>query len=132
VAAACAHALAGADASWCGADDARRALTKLYLSEEHCANPGGGCAFAAVGAEFARLAAPARGVMTTSLREEFDALAAALEGGPAARRREAISTFAGLVGTLILARGVDDDALRGEILASGRAVFGGRGLKEGA
>lgn len=124
VTAACEYALSRADLSWCEASDTRRALAKLYLSDEHCADVGGGCAYAALGPDLARLGEPARDVMTSSLREQFDLLARGIDGGPATQRREAIAAYAGLVGTLILARGVNDDALRDEILAAGRAVFG--------
>jgi TetR/AcrR family transcriptional repressor of nem operon len=44
----------------------------------------------------------------------------------AARREQAIMTFSGLVGALVLARAVDDPALSDEILAAARAAYGGR------
>ena len=45
-------------------------------------------------------------------------------GTPTARRRQAIVTYAGLVGALTLARAVDDPALAEEILVVARETFG--------
>ena len=66
-----------------------------------------------------------RRAMTDGIRRQFDRIAGFLKlGTAAARRRRAIATYAGLVGALVLARAVDDQALAGEILSAARHGFG--------
>jgi len=59
-----------------------------------------------------------------ALRERVEALAPSLPGAPSARREWAIAMWAGLVGTLVLARAVADGAFSREILDAGRTLFG--------
>jgi TetR/AcrR family transcriptional repressor of nem operon len=100
-------------------------LVSDYLSERHRADRANGCAVAALGADFARQGPALRKTLTASVRGQVDRLAGLLRRGtPAARRRRAIATFAGMVGALTLARGVDDPALAQEILAAARDTFG--------
>ena len=80
---------------------------------------------AALGADYGRQGPALRNILTASVRRQFDRLASLLKhGGPAARRRRAIASYAGMVGALTLARAVDDPALAREILAAAREVFG--------
>jgi TetR/AcrR family transcriptional repressor of nem operon len=51
-------------------------------------------------------------------------LAGFFRGTAAARRRRAITTLAGVVGALTLARAVEDPVLSDEILLTTRRVFG--------
>jgi TetR/AcrR family transcriptional repressor of nem operon len=127
VAKACTHALVNADDSWRSAADPQAALAAAYLNPEHCANPGGGCVLAALGPDIARQPADARKALTDSVRTRVDQLATLLPGRSAsARRKQAIATWAGLVGAMVLARGVDDPSLTEEILEVGKKVFGGK------
>jgi len=127
IAQACAAAFAHADESWRAAAAPRRKLARLYLAEDHCADRARGCGFAALGADVARQGGGARRALGGALEKRVDALAARLTGPPAARRRRAIATWAGLVGSLVLARAVGDAGFSREILAAGRTAFGGDG-----
>lgn len=92
-----------------------------YLSPAHCADLGGGCTVAALGAETIRQAPEARAAMTESLRRQIARLADAAPGeDPAARRQAAIGAWAAMVGAVVLARMSDDAALSDEVLAATR------------
>ncbi|UXN64745.1 hypothetical protein N8E89_02590 [Phyllobacterium sp. A18/5-2] len=55
----------------------------------------------------------------------LDILAKAIPGqSDAAKREKALTTMAGLVGTLVLSRAVDDPKFADEILNAGQAAFG--------
>lgn len=100
-------------------------LVSGYLSGRHRADRANGCAVAALGAEAARQAPTLRKAVATGVRRQIDRIASLLKHGtPAARRRRAITTYAGMVGALTLARAVDDPALAEEILAAARETFG--------
>lgn len=97
---------------------------RAYLSEGHCANAGGGCVVAALGADISRQTPGVRRGLTSFLNERFGRLAALIKGGsPARRRRQAIAAFAGMVGAITLARAVNDPGLAKEILAAARETF---------
>src|SRR5690606_16623896 len=97
-----------------------------YLSPEHRDNRAGGCTVAALGCEMGRQGPAVRRKLTQAIQEQFDRIGGWLRGrSKAARRREAMTTFAGLVGTLVLARAVDDAKLSNEILDAGRSAFSG-------
>jgi TetR/AcrR family transcriptional repressor of nem operon len=80
--------------------------------------PGMGCMFAALGPEIARQEKPVRQAATEGMKAIFDLLLSMVPGrSEGARRRAAISTYASLIGGLILARvAADDPALSDEIL----------------
>jgi TetR/AcrR family transcriptional repressor of nem operon len=100
-------------------------LVSDYLSQRHCNDPGSGCAIAALGSDIARQDPGLRHGLTAHVRDRLDRFVRLLKGGTVAeRRKRAIATFAGMVGTLTLARAVDDPTLSKEILAAGREVFG--------
>jgi TetR/AcrR family transcriptional regulator, transcriptional repressor for nem operon len=103
-------------------DGALEALVARYLSARHRDAPGGGCAMAALGAEVPRHGPALRAALTAGLRTFADRLAEVIQGG---RREppkdEALAIIATLVGSLVLARAVDDPALSDRILAAGRA-----------
>jgi TetR/AcrR family transcriptional repressor of nem operon len=126
VACACAHALGRADESWRAAPDPLSKLATLYLADDHCDNRADGCAFAALGSEVVRQSDEARKVLTGALRQRVEVLAAGLDGSSATNREQALATWAGLIGSLVLARVVNDAALSQEILKAGRSVFGRR------
>ena len=100
-------------------------LVLEYLSERHCADRANGCAIAALGADMARQRDAVRRGLTAHVRAQLDHFSRLLRNGPAAKRRKrAITTLAGMVGALTLARGVDDPVLSNEILAVARHAFG--------
>ena len=124
---ACAHGLANTDESWKASANPLKALAELYLADDHCENVAEGCLFAALGSEVARQNADARGALTEALRVRIAALSDRLPSASSSAKRErAIATWAGLIGTLALARAVDDPGLTEEILSAGKAVFGGK------
>jgi TetR/AcrR family transcriptional repressor of nem operon len=95
------------------------AAIRGYLSTRHRDDPGHGCLLAAVGSDVPRQPRPIRRAFTDGLRRRLDALLSLMPGrSPAARRRKALTTLAGLVGALELARAVDDAELSNEILES--------------
>jgi TetR/AcrR family transcriptional repressor of nem operon len=100
-------------------------LVTDYLSDRHRADRANGCAIAALGSDIARRSDGIRQGLTAHVRERISRLAELVRGGTAAgRRKRAITTLAGIVGALILARAVDDAALSNEILATARNAFG--------
>jgi len=54
----------------------------------------------------------------------IDILAAALPGAAKARRQQALASFSTMVGAVLLARAVGDEALSDEILAAARVELG--------
>ena len=95
-----------------------------YLSESHFADRANGCALAALGGDMARRSKGVRSAATSYLRTQLERLAGLFRGTTAVRRRRAITTLAGVVGALTLARAVEDPALSDEILSTARQVFG--------
>ena len=95
------------------------------LSDRHRADRANGCAVAALGADVARQSPALRKTVTAGVSQQIGRIVSLLKRGtPAARRRRAIATYAGMVGALTLARAVDDPALAREILTVARDAFG--------
>jgi TetR/AcrR family transcriptional repressor of nem operon len=68
----------------------------------------------------------ARPAFTQATRQQFALLEGLLpdgasDGMPERRRQQAIATFAAMVGAMVLARSVDDEALSAEILDAVKA-----------
>ncbi|GEP53042.1 TetR/AcrR family transcriptional regulator [Reyranella soli] len=100
-------------------------LVAAYLSDRHRTDRANGCVVAALGADAARQSPGLRKAITAGIRQQLDRIVSLLKRGtPAARRRHAIATYAGMVGALTLARAVDDPALAREILTVARDAFG--------
>ena len=92
-------------------------IAGVYLTSRHRDNPGSGCLMAALASDAARQGPAVRRAVTESLRSAFDFLASVVRGkSKTAKRQKAISTYASLVGGMVLARAVDDRALSQEIL----------------
>ena len=97
--------------------EALQAMARAYLSKEHVEGVETGCAIAALGSEMPRQAPEVRRAATRQIKGMIDLVARESPdwGQPGAHER-ALVTVATLVGTLILARAVDDaklsDALR--------------------
>lgn len=95
---------------------------KNYLSVEHRDDRSDACMFSALGTEAARGSDDLRHRMTESVRRQIDRFAADAQGATAQeRRRAAIAAWSAMVGAMVLARIVDDDALSKEILSETRA-----------
>lgn len=89
-----------------------QALMQAYLSKEHLANIETGCPVSALGSEMPRQSPEVRRAATRRIKEMVDLVARQSPdwGQPAAHER-ALVTVATMVGTLMLARAVDDPAL---------------------
>ncbi|UIF90392.1 TetR/AcrR family transcriptional regulator [Cupriavidus sp. UYPR2.512] len=99
-------------------------LVEPYLTAAHCANPGVGCAAAALAVDVAREAAgkPVRQAYAEGLRAMVDDMAQTVESDdPQVRHDEALARMALLVGALTLARATDGDPLSGEMLNAVRS-----------
>jgi AcrR family transcriptional regulator len=96
---------------------ALQALLRAYLSDAHMEGAETGCPMAALGSEMPRQAPEVRRAATRRIKEMIDLFARQSPdwGQPGAHER-ALVTVATMVGTLLLARAVDDprlcDALR--------------------
>lgn len=128
---ACAEALQAQTDRWSrlfedAGPGALAAMAQRYLSPQHRDRPGDGCTLAALAAEAGRRPGPLRQAFGKGLLAAIESLSRILPGRSAAARRDkAIATYAGLVGTLVLARVAEDANFSEEILAAGRRAFGG-------
>jgi TetR/AcrR family transcriptional regulator, transcriptional repressor for nem operon len=89
-----------------------QALMQAYLSKEHIAGIETGCPVSALGSEMPRQSPEVRRAATRRIKEMIDLVARQSPqwGTPEAHER-ALVTVAAMVGTLMLARAVDDPAL---------------------
>lgn len=93
------------------------ALLREYLSERHRDAPGHGCLLAMIGTDAARQGDAVRVGVGEAVTQMIDGVARLLPDRlRSTRRRKAAATLAGMVGALVLARAVGDDALSKEIL----------------
>jgi TetR/AcrR family transcriptional regulator, transcriptional repressor for nem operon len=80
---------------------------------------------AALAADARLRPAATRSAITTAIRSQIEGMEAALpDTFPGDRRREAIGTYAAMLGALILARAVDAPSLSDEILGEAREWLG--------
>ena len=96
-------------------------LASGYLSTRHRDNPENGCAIAALGPDVARLGPAVRSAMTAGVAGQVAVVEKCLAGegaDAAAIRQQALATYAAMVGAMVLARAVNDEALSQEILAA--------------
>lgn len=119
---ACATLLARGAAKWrrLSAEDGPDAITADYLSARNRDAPETGCALIALGPDAARKGGP----LAAAFREGFEDLTAALQNAGIVDRDAALARMAQLVGTMVLARAVDDPALSEELLAANRRALG--------
>jgi TetR/AcrR family transcriptional regulator, transcriptional repressor for nem operon len=89
-----------------------QALMQAYLSKEHLASIETGCPVSALGSEMPRQSPEVRRAATRRIKEMIDLVARQSPdwGQPGAHER-ALVTVATMVGTLMLARAVDEPAL---------------------
>ena len=96
-----------------------KTLMQSYLSLRHCERPGQGCAMAAIGADVARQGPVMRHAATQGVLAMVEKLANLMPGrAKAARRQQAMATYASMVGAVVLARVMDDPTLAEEMLQS--------------
>lgn len=99
--------------------DALRALLESYLSKAHLEAIESGCPIAALGSEMPRQSPEVRRAATLRIKEMIDLVARQMPdwGQPSAHER-ALVTVASMVGTLMLARAVDESALADALCAA--------------
>jgi len=117
-----AHALKKSVERWEGylAEDRDAAMEKItdgYLTIKHRDHPEKGCSVTALGADIARLGGKARHAIAEGAVGQMAVLEQLMTGDDAAeRRKQAMATYAAMVGAIVLSRAVDDEALSVEIL----------------
>ena len=95
-------------------------MIRDYLSPRHRDHAGTGCPTAALVAEVARHPKATRDAFTAKVSTFVELIATQISAGSAeARRRNAVAIYGIMVGTLQLARAVNDKKLSDEILESG-------------
>jgi TetR/AcrR family transcriptional repressor of nem operon len=100
--------------------DGLKDLVSEYLTPDHRDHPGLGCPSAALLDEVGRFPANVRDSYTAGARRILDEIAKRLEPtDPASARHAALGLYALMVGTLQLARAVNDPILSQEILDEG-------------
>jgi TetR/AcrR family transcriptional repressor of nem operon len=109
--------LLGRDASLRGRKWLERAA-RVYLSDQHVDDPGGGCAVAALGAEVARADPKVRRAFTRGVERVLDGMT-----GRLGDRERALGALATMIGGLVLARATEDAKLRDEALAASRRAI---------
>ena len=103
-------------------DDPLSAIAGAYLSNKHRDEPGTGCVLAALGTDVSRQGPGVRRAVTDHMRSAVELLTKLIPGrSRAVRRQKAISTYATLVGAMVIARAVDNRELSQEILNAARA-----------
>jgi AcrR family transcriptional regulator len=95
-------------------------MIRDYLSPSHRDRPGTGCPTAALVAEVARHPKTTRDAFTAKVSTFIELIATQIKAGsPSESRRNAVAIYGMIVGTLQLARAVNDKKLSDEILESG-------------
>ncbi len=100
-------------------EQALASMLRTYLSREHVEHAEVGCPLAALGSETPRQVPEVRRVTTRHIKEMIDFVARQSPdwGQPGAHER-ALVTVATMVGTLLLARAVDEPALSNSLCAA--------------
>jgi TetR/AcrR family transcriptional repressor of nem operon len=95
-----------------------RKVVRQYLSTSHRDERGRGCVLAALGTDIPRQPRAVRQAFTVAVKGAFDLMAGWMTDRAASgRQQKAIAAFSTMVGALILARAVNDEALSQQILA---------------
>jgi TetR/AcrR family transcriptional repressor of nem operon len=99
-------------------------LVESYLSERHLNDPGSGCALASVMNDVSRSTDPIRDLYTRDLQNELSVITALTNSKqPAKKRAQALLVISALVGALGLSRAVTDEALKAELLNTGKTLL---------
>ncbi len=110
-------ALAANIAAAAPAGQALASIMRAYLSDEHVHNIEFGCPIAALGSEMPRQCPEVRQAATRHIKEMVDLVARqSPEWGQPAAHEDALFAVATMVGTLLLARAVDDPKLSTNLL----------------
>ena len=97
-----------------------------YLSVSHRDQPELGCSITSLGADIARLGPKARHALTEGAKGQIAVLEELAPGhDEAAKRKQALATYAAMVGAIVLARAVDDEEMSLEVLEAVRASLPG-------
>jgi TetR/AcrR family transcriptional repressor of nem operon len=95
---------------------ALQAMLRAYLSKAHVEGVETGCAVAALGSEMPRQSPKVRQAATRRIKEMIDLVARqSPDWGEPGAHKHALVTVATMVGTLLLARAVDDSKLSDEL-----------------
>jgi TetR/AcrR family transcriptional regulator, transcriptional repressor for nem operon len=92
-----------------------------YLSPRHRDNRAGGCPISGLAADTLRQTPEARSAVTDGVRGQIDWMLEKLSGSDESARRQAIASWAAMVGAVVLARATTDPVLSDEILKETRA-----------
>ncbi|CAG4894404.1 TetR/AcrR family transcriptional regulator [Paraburkholderia gardini] len=93
-------------------EQALPSMVRAYLSKEHCENIETGCPVSALGSEMPRQAPAVRRAATRRIKEMIDVVARQLpDWGQPGAHEQALVMVATMVGTMVLARAVDDSRL---------------------
>lgn len=92
-------------------DQALQALMQVYLSNEHMANIETGCSLAALGSEMPRQAPEVRKASTCRVKEMIALIKSRLSASQSNTYEKALVMLSTMVGTLLLARAVEDPEL---------------------
>jgi len=114
-----------------GPTDGLKRFISRYLSSVHVKEPGAGCAVAAFGADAARAGAAVRKTFAERIRKQIEKLATAFDGSATERQAKAASTFATLVGAVVIARAVGESKLAGEVLSACREALEPAAVRKG-
>jgi TetR/AcrR family transcriptional repressor of nem operon len=103
-----------------GVEDPLAAFVDWYLSPAHRDQPGSGCAVVALGADAARADERVRAVYRGQVERYIAQMEELLGGDGEDARSRAIAAVSTMVGALLIARAVGDEALSEEILREAR------------
>jgi TetR/AcrR family transcriptional repressor of nem operon len=109
-----------------GAEDPLAAFVDWYLSPAHRDDPGSGCPVVALGADATRTDQRVRATYTGQVERYIAQMEELLDGEGEDVRRRAIAAVSEMIGAMLIARAVGDEALSDEILSEVRvSVEGG-------
>ncbi|HEX7985735.1 MAG TPA: helix-turn-helix domain-containing protein [Duganella sp.] len=102
-------------------ETAMASIGENYLSERHRDEPGQGCSITSLGPDIARLGPKVRQALTEGAKGHLAVMEELVPGADqAAKRKQALATYAAMVGAMVLARALDDEALSLEFMAAVR------------
>jgi TetR/AcrR family transcriptional regulator, transcriptional repressor for nem operon len=105
-------------------EQALPSMVRAYLSKEHRDSVETGCPVSALGSEMPRQAPVVRRAATRRIKEMIDVVARQLpDWGQPGAHEQALLTVATMVGTMVLARAVDDAKLSDNFLEAALKKF---------
>ncbi|MGY3442808.1 TetR/AcrR family transcriptional regulator [Bradyrhizobium sp. USDA 4473] len=113
------------------ADKGLKALIDSYLSPRHRDDPGRGCALPALAADIGRSGPEARRTLERGLAKMIEIVAGFTQARPADNARQAAAgAIATMVGSIVLARAVNDKRLSDLLLEAGRLALSNQAADE--